>query len=203
MERRDNYAIAAAEARKLFLNYDHEKLANKLKCKLDDDYLYVQMLNETYRIHRATGDISRFHNMEWVEANSFEESLTLLDLVCDSKENRFLTGRWKNLRDFGLQFHRNLTEEYRDPRAEQFQMNPELLVKACEALEGSKYSVGDIAYSVEIFDGLSVLIQLWYGDDEFPPVLNWLWDDNALLYLKYETMYYAINLIMKRLQENM
>ena len=104
MERRDNYAIAAARARQLFVNYDHEALARKLRTQLDETYLYTKLLGEPYRIHRTTGDISRFSNGEWVSANSFNESLTLLDLVCDSRDDRFPSGRWKNMSDFGPQF---------------------------------------------------------------------------------------------------
>lgn len=202
MERRDNYAIASAQARKLFMNYDHAQLAKKLNTALDDDYLYTKMLSEPYRIHRRTGDISRFHEGQWVDGNSFEEALTLLDLVCDSQENRFLRGSWKDLKDFGMQFHRNLTER-RDPLAEQLERESDRFAAACQKLGGEKFPHGDVAYSIELFDGLRILVQLWFGEEEFPPQLRWLWDENALMYLKYETMYYAINLLVKRLKENM
>lgn len=203
MEKRDNYAIAAAQARQLFMNYDHEKLASKLNTKIDAEYLYTAMFHESYRIHRKTGDISRFSNGEWVPANSFNESLTLLDLVCDSKENRYPKNQWKNMSDFGLQFHRNLMEERRDPLAERFERDAAQFVSACEAFGGEKFSLGDVAYSFEIFEGLRVLVQLWFGEEDFPPQLRWLWDANALMYLKYETMYYAVNLLLSKIQERM
>lgn len=202
MERRDNYAIASAQARKLFMNYDQEQLAKKLNAGLDADYLYTKMFSEPYRIHRRTGDISRFHVGQWVDGNSFEEALTLLDLVCDSREERFLRGSWKDLKDFGMQFHRNLMER-RDPLAERFERESDRFAAACQKLGGEKYPHGDVAYSIEIFEGLRILVQLWFGEEEFPPQLRWLWDENARMYLKYETMYYAINLLLKRLEENM
>lgn len=203
MDRRDNYAISAAQARRLFLNYDHEALARKLKTKLEGDYLYAVMLAEPYRIHRTTGDIFRFHGGKWEEANSFGESLTLLDLVCDSRPDRHTTGRFKNMQDFGLQFHSNLLSDRADPWALHFQQQPEAFARACQALGGEWYPVGDVAYSIEIFDGLRVLIQLWFGDAEFLPQLRWLWDENALMYLKYETMWYSLEVILNRLEENM
>lgn len=203
MERRDNYAIAAAQARQLFMNYDHEKLARKLHTQLDGDYLYARMFGEQYRIHRRDGSISRLCSGDWVDANSFEESLTLLDLVCECAENRFLTGRWKSLQDFGLQVHRNLMGERRDPWADRFEREAEKFAKSCEAMGGEKFPLGDVAYSIEIFDGLRILVQLWFGEEEFPAQLRWLWDENALMYIKYETMYYAINLLLKRLDQKM
>ena len=51
------------------------------------------------------------------------------------------------------------------------------------------------------FDGLPIVIQLWLGDEEFPPSLRFLWDENALMYLRYETMYYAKGLLLQRLKE--
>lgn len=202
MERRDNYAITAARVRQLFAEYDQQALARKVGAKLDGEYFYVDFLSERYRIHRLTGDISRFHGDAWVEANSFGEVLTLMDLICDSREDRHPTGNWRNMRDFGHGFHQQLLEQ-RDPWAERFQEQPEMFAKACEALGGEKYPLGDVAYAIPVFGDLRMLIQLWFGDEEFPAQLRYLWDENALQYLKYETMFYAVPLVLKRVQEQM
>ena len=202
MERRDNYAITAARVRQLFAEYDQQALARKVGAELDGEYFYVDFLSERYRIHRLTGDISRFHGDAWVEANSFGEVLTLMDLICDSREDRHPTGNWRNMRDFGHGFHQQLLEQ-RDPWAERFQEQLEMFAKACEALGGEKYPLGDVAYALPVFGDLRVLIQLWFGDEEFPAQLRYLWDENALQYLKYETMFYAVPLVLKRIQEQM
>lgn len=203
MEKRDNYVIAAAQARKLFLNYDHEYLAKKLRTPLDETYLYTRMLGEPYRIHRQTGDIDRQKDGQWIQAHSFGESLTLLDLVCDSSEHRTPAGVWKNMPEFGLQFHSQSSILSKDSQAEYFQSHLDSFCCACEALGGKRYPKGDAAYIMELFDGLQVLIQLWLSDEDFPAQLCWLWDANAKMYLKYETMYYAVGLILSRIQENM
>ena len=194
MERRNNYAIAAAQARERFAGYDHEALARKLNIRLDGEYLYPVMLSRPYRIHRRTGDISRLDGGEWMEANGFDESLTLLDLVCDSREGRSISGRWKNMSSFGHQFHQTLLERA-DPWAQQLQEHPAALEAACRALHGEKYPIGDIAYAIPLFENLAILLKLTYGDDEFPASVHWFWDENALQYLKYETMYYALGLL--------
>ena len=203
MARTNNSLIHAQQAKDRFTTYDQEKLITKLKLRFDHSYLYPSMLSETYRIHRKSGDIWRETGSDWVDAGSYEEVMTLLDLVCDSRENRFLTGRWKNMTDFGLMFHRNLTEGRSDPWAEKFQTNPEGFRKACLALGGKPFPKGDIAYSIELFDGLSILVQLWFGDEEFPACLRLLWDENALMYIKYETMYFAKALLLRKIEERM
>ena len=203
MERKDNYALQAAQARKYFLKYDQQKLIEKLKLKHDEEYLYTVMLSTPYRIRRATGDVERQEEKGWVDANSFSEVMTLLDLVCDSREDRYLRLRWRNMQDFAGMVHRNLLEDARDPWAERFSRDPEGLRRACLALKGEPIPQGDVAYAIELFDGLCIGIQLWLGDEEFPPTLRFMWDENADMYIKYETMYYARGLLVQRLTEHM
>lgn len=202
MERRDNYKIQADQAKRHFLRYDQEKLIRKLKTKADEAYIYVAFLCQPYRIHRTTGHIQRQAEGLWIDGDSFGEVMTLLDLVCDSREDRYISGRWKNMLSFGLMFHQNLLEDAKDPYAEAFDKDPESLRRACLALKGEAFPQGDVAYAIELFEGLKVVVQLWQSDEEFPPSLRFLWDENALMYLKYETMHFAKGLLLQRLLEN-
>lgn len=203
MERANNYLIQARQARDLFLTYDQEALIRKCHLKWDEVYLYVPMLHDLYRVHRATGSLERQHGGQWQDANTFNEVLTLFDLLCDSREDRYLSGRLKNMTSFGLMFHQNLLEGVRDPWAEQFQANLEGFRKACIALGGVPFPSGDAAYAIELFDGLPIVLQLWLGDDEFPSSLRCLWDENAGMYIRYETMFYAKALLLDRISEEM
>ena len=202
MERRDNYAVQADQAKAVFLRYDQEALCSKLGLRSDDDYLYAVLLGKQYRIHRATARFQRLDGDIWVGADSFGEVMTLLDMICDSREDRHLSGRWKNMVSFGHQFHRDLMDA-RDPTAERFAADPEGFARACEAIGGQRLPQGDVGYAIEVFDGLKIGIQLWIGDDEFPSALKYMWDENALMYIRYETMYYAVGLLLRRLAEEM
>lgn len=199
MEKRDNYKTQADQAKACFLTYDQEKLIRKLNIEADEAYLYAYLLGTKYRICRRTGNMEKW-NGAWVDGNRFEEVMTLLDLVCDSREERSLSGNWKQMRDFGLMFHRSLLEE-KDAWAERFQQNMDGLRRACVALGGTPLPQGDVAYAVELFDGLRIALQFWEGDEEFPPRLRFLWDENALQYIKYETMYFARGLLLQRIAE--
>lgn len=195
MEKRDNYATQAVQAKTLFLSYDQERLIRKLRIPSDRNYLYPTMLGRYYRICRRTGDISRWEGESWVDGNSFDEVMTLLDLVCDSREDRRLSGQWKDMKSFGLMFHQNLLEDQRDPNAERYDADPEGFIRACRTLHGEKLPFGDIGFAVELFDGLKIAVVLWRGDEEFPPRLRYFWDENAGQYIRYETMYFALNLL--------
>lgn len=202
MARTDNYLKQAAQAKAYFLTYDQEALIRKLNLAHDEDYLYPVLFSQTYRLSRKTGDLERQGKHGWEDANTHGEVMTLLDLICDSREDRFVSGKWKDMAQFGHAFHQNLLEE-RDPLAERCQERPEVFRRWCEALGGKPMPTGDIAYSIEVFDGLPLMIQLWFGDEDFPASLRLLWDENALMYLKYETMYFAREVLLSRLKREM
>lgn len=203
MERKDNYLIQANQAKQHFLTYDQERLVRKLGARSDKQYIYVTFLNDPYRLERTTGDFQRWDGTAWVDGNSFAEVMTLLDMICDSREDRFISGRWKSMSDFGLMFHQNLLEDRKDAAADIFDRDPEGFRRACIAMGGQPIPGADIGYAIALFDGLRIGVQFWHGDDEFYPRLRYLWDENALQYIRYETMHYVIPLMLKRLKEKM
>ena len=85
----------------------------------------------------------------------------------------------------------------------EIQTRPEAFRKACEALGGTSVSGADIAYSFPVFDGLPLALFFWEGDEEFTPRIRYFWDENALMYIRYETMYYAVHLLNDRLRQAM
>lgn len=201
MPRVDNYALQAQSAKARFLTYDQEKLIRKFDLPHDDAYLYPTMLGQRHRLSRTTGDLERQTADSWVDANSFHEIMTLLDMLCDSQDLRCLSGRWKQLHHFGLLFHQNLTESNCPFLAEAFDRDEAAVRKACAVLGAHPIAGGDFGCAVELFDGLPVGLLFWHGDEEFSPRLRWFWDDNSLQYIRYETMYYAVELVENRLRE--
>lgn len=199
----DNYQIQAAQAKKLFLTYDQQELIGRCQLQYDEAYFYIDFLREPYRIHRQTGDMERCHNGVWVDGNSFNEVMTILDWLCDSKPNRYITGRWINVVSHGHYFHGSLQEKEDDPVAALFDANPEAFENACQALDGQWVPGADLGYAIELLDGLQILVQLWHGDEEFAPRLRLLWDENTQMYLRYETTWYAVPLLIRRIQDLM
>lgn len=203
MEKRDNYRIQMAQAKKLFLTYDQQELICRCRLDFDEDYLYTTMLSARYRICRKTGDMERFHGGMWIDGNAFGEVMTMLDWLCDSRKDRYISGRWTNVVTQGNYFHRQLQEETADPDAQLFDAQPQAFSKACEALQGEKLPGADIGYAIELVDGLRIFVQLWHGDEEFAPRLRCLWDENVKMYLRYETTWFAVGLLLSRIKENM
>ena len=118
--------------------------------------------------------------------------MTILDILCDSKDDRWITSRWCSTQHFGKHIHAGLLEIEEDPLATAFDKAPGSFAKACKALGGHPIAGGDEAYAVEVMDGLEIGIFFWYGVDEFPAQLRFYWDESALMYIKYETMHYTL-----------
>lgn len=197
----DNYELQAAQARAAFLGYDQGQLIRKHRLTADEEWLYTELFHRSCRISRTEGTIQWLAGEIWVDGSGFGETMTLLDLLCDSCEDRHPAGRLKNMADFGLMFHRQLLEQ--DPWAQRFQDRLADFRKACEVMGAQPVNQGDVAYRFRVFEDLTLVVQLWLGDEEFPPNLRFLWDENALMYLRYETMHFAKGLLLKRIYEAM
>ena len=201
MARTNNYLIQAQQAKQRFLTYDQEKLIRKFDLRADAEYLYVNLLCKQYRLNRTTGDLQKQIADQWCDGNTYEEVMTLLDLLCDSRDDRWLSGQWQNMQSFGLQFHQNLLEESRDAFAECIDTDPAWLHRAAAVLGAEKIAGGDFGYAFPLFDGLRIGLLFWHGDDEFAPRVRYLWDANAKQYIRYETMYFAVTLLRRRIRE--
>ena len=201
MQRRDNYLIQAAQAKARFLTYDQQMLIRKFALQADETHLYLNLLCRPYRISRSSGDLEKRLGDIWTDANTYHEVMTVLDLLCDSHPDRSISGTWQNMQTFGLQFHQNLLEEARDPFAELLDADPDLLHRAAKALGAAPLKGGDLGYAFDLFDSLQIGLLFWHGDEEFAPRVRYLWDSNAKQYIRYETMYFAVSLLRRRIKE--
>lgn len=187
----DNYAKQAKQAQAHFLTYDQEALIQKCDLRHDEKYLYPTLFRQSYRLCRATGSVQRRQDDEWMDAG-FNEIMTILDIVCDSRPNRAVTGRWNGMQNFGLQFHQNLLETEKDPFADRFDRDPEAFHRACRSLGGEPITGADMGYAIEVMGDLKIALQFWHADEDFPAQVRYYWDENALQYIRYETMYFAV-----------
>jgi len=201
MERVNNYDLQLRQAQRLFLQYDQQALLDKLKLQADEKFIYVKLLCKAYRLDRTTGNLERLEET-WVDANTHAEVMTLLDLICDSRPDRHLSFRWKGMAEFGKLAHQQLLEK-KDPFAQAIQEDTEAFRRACLGLGAESIPGGDMAFAFDLFEGLRIAVLFWEGDEEFPPQVRFLWDGNALMYLKYETMYFAVGLLKKWIEDAM
>ena len=196
---RDNYAITTARAAQLFLGYDSAAMAEKFDLPLDEEFLYITFVAAPYRVNRKTGLVERLDGAQPAPAG-FNESLTIYDVLCDSKPGCRLSGRYCRVNSLpGVAQTAGLGNDLFDSYAGRFDRDPAALARACEALGGTPLSGADVGYTLPLFPFLPVQLRFWRSDEEFPPSLQLLWDEYALQFMRYETTYYAAGHLFDRL----
>lgn len=204
MERISNYEITKRRVQGDFLKYDQEKMIQKFALKHDENYLYIKFIGHLYRIDRQMGFL------EWSEDDfvncvegDFNEALTIYDLLCDSKANCHAAGDYINLRSLSsIQGStKNLGDDLFDGKDKIFDHKDKILCGICEKLGGHKAGKGDVAYEIPLFEFVSCRIQFWNSDEEFEAQMQVFMDKNILDFIRYETVWYAVGHLMKRLTE--
>lgn len=185
-----------------FLKYDQWKMLQKFGLAADDNFIYIPLLGRAHRIDRSTGTV------EWSDDDfmtcreaDYNVSMTIFDVLCKSTPDCTCSGHFRNVHSLGKQLHSSAPGgSLFQPFANRFSSRPDELHKACRALGGSPYTSGDIAYVLPLFDFLPVIFQFWLADDEFDASLNFLWDENTLDFMHFETTFFAAGHILERLR---
>lgn len=205
--KQSNYEIMRDRMREQFLQYDQSGMIRKFNLRADADYLYIRFWGWNYRIGRQTGVVEG-SNDGFVTCTiaDYNESMSIYDVLCCSKPDCCLSGQFmptsslKGIVQTGFNAGSgSMFQKY----AESFDKNPEGLASACEVLGGKPEGRGDVAYRLQMFDFLPVLFSFWQSDEDFPAEVKLLFDENILSYMHYETVWFAVGALVRRLEEEM
>lgn len=199
----DNYDKMLASAQGLFLEYDQGEMIRRWDLEHDGDYLYADYLGQRLRIDRRTGEVSHARKPvpgEYRAAGFVNEGMALFDLLTRSPVRPRPTGRWSSISALGgiigAGHDRTLSHE---GTAARFLNRCDALARACQRLGGAPEGKGDVSYAIPVFRDFRILFQFWDGDDEFPANIKYLFDENALQFMHYETLWYVMNSLADRL----
>lgn len=197
----DNYVYAAMAARVLFLKWDQRKMIEKYHLESDEAYLYIRFLCEKYRIDRQSGAVEHCEN--GIRAADFHSVMAIYDYLCRENTIPEMCGNWvrtHSLKNAGAASPDDVAMYQK--HAEYYQEHQSALKFAASQI-GKPFFKGDIAVQYPIFDGMDGVFQFWEGDEEFPPSIRFLWDENIHQYLKFETVWYVCGRLFERLDELM
>lgn len=137
----------------------------------------------------------------WHEAG-FDEAMSIFDVLCWSKDGCSLSGNYCDINNVkGASFAAAPGNDMFAPEARIFDRQSARLAAACEALGGRQTGIGDVSYILPLFPFLSVWLQFWESDEDFPPQLKFKWDENILQYMHFETTFYVTGHVIRRLKE--
>ena len=189
---KSNYQIMQEQMAERFLRYDQEKMTEKFQLACNADYIYIS----PYQINRKTGEIQVQKKAagDW-DQTSYNEAMSIYDVLCDSKPDCRLSGKFVSLTGLkGTVFSSGTVGNIFQESVEFFDGKTRELARACERLGGIPERVGDVSFLPAVF-------QFWYSDEEFPAMLKFMWDENILDYVHYETIYFMMSHVVKRLEE--
>ncbi|MGI6069409.1 MAG: DUF3786 domain-containing protein [Blautia sp.] len=200
-----NYEIMRNQMRGEFSKYDQKKMIQKYSLKSDEEYLYIDFVLRHYRINRRNGVVewSKDHFETIMEAD-YNESMTIYDVLCDSKDNCSLSGKYCSVNMLkGVVQSAAVGVGLFQKAADDFNGKKKELEYACGIL-GEKMNIkGDVAAKLYPFSFLPIILQYWEADDEFPANLKFMFDENILDYMHYETIFFMTGHIVNRIKEIM
>lgn len=195
----DNYEISLHSAMKRFCSYDMAVLSQRPGVTDGGEYLKTRLFGANACICKKTGQIT----LDGKKAD-FCEALSVFDWLCDRKENAKASAEFCPVNSLpGIMVRGSGLNMQSPALAEKIDENPELYQKALLKMGGKLVEAGDIGGQIEIFPGLPMRLKFYFGDDEFQPSLTFLWDQNILQFVRYETVYYIAACLQKQLRAEM
>lgn len=200
---KSNYEIMRDRMEVAFLDYDQNSMIKKYGLSHNADYLYISFIGRAYRVSRKTGRVEwSLDGFQTANHADYDDSMTIFDVLCYAKEGCRLSGSFVPLNHLkGTVKGVFVGSDMFCRMAKRFEHRGEVLSEICERLGGQKEAVGDVAYRLWLFDFLPIVLQFWDSDEDFPPVLKIMWDENLLDFMHYETAYYVASHLWKRMME--
>lgn len=196
----DNYERSKERAQQYFLRFDQDSLVRKWKLRQDEKNLYVVFFRKEYALCRTTGAVTR---TEDGTPAGYEEALSIFDLLCHEGIGR-ISGRIAPVNSLkGSPKMGGVGTDFYVTQAVRFDKEPQLFRKACLALGGQEIPAGDVGFRFSVFRNLCVTLKFYHGDEDFPPSVTLLWDENMLSFVYYETVFYIGGILLKQLGQKM
>ena len=192
-----NYDQMLALGQRLFLNWDQQEMLRRYHLESDEGYLYLRYLGQRHRIDRNTAVVE---NLDARKTADCAASLSIFDYLCRDNVLPGMSGRWRavNALKHAGQSSPNAAELHKR-HAIRMQDHIPALKQALQELALAPFPQGDAACTFEVFPGFYAVFQFWEGDEEFTPSVHFLWDDNALSYLRFETLFYVMGGFLERI----
>ena len=201
-----NYETMKRKMRKVFLSYDQEALVRRFALCEEGNFLLFPFMGGRCRIDRVQGTVECSDTMEEIfhEAD-YNEAMTVYDLLCWSRPGAVPAGRYVNMESLSPIGRSPVesTSRFFEEEAVLFDHRAQQLQEALAAMGGILGGKGDAAAEISVFQELRVLFRFWNSDEDFPPEIQFLWDQNVLSYMHYETVWFANHAFVDRLRRLM
>ncbi len=195
----DNYAIMRQNAQALFLTYNVDELLEKPGVSRKNGRIATCFLGKEAWVEISTGQV-------FVDGKpgDFGQTLTVLDWLCDRKKDTKASGRFCPVSSLpGVLVSGGTLVISGKALAQKADADPEKFLALCKKMGGREVPLGDFGVELMAFPDLPVRLKFYRADDEFPPSVTLLWDENILHFIRYETVYYLAGCLLRQLEQEM
>ena len=200
-----NYEFMRNQMRGEFIKYNQQKMIEKFHLTYDESYLYIDFVGRPNRVGRCSGVV------EWSEDGfvtaheaDYNASMTIYDVLCWSRENCALSGKYCSANMLkGTVKSSAVGANFFQKDADFFQGRLEEMKRACSRLGQPVKMNGDAAFVLYPFSFLPITLQYWEADDEFPANLKFMFDENILSYMHFETTFFMVSHLLGRIRQLM
>lgn len=189
----NNYALQTEQARLLFSRQDLGAIAHRHNLRAEPSGFWLEFCGKPYWLHREDARVLRADGTP----AGFEETLSIYDLL-NHTQVAPLAGEWCSIYALPHTLH---SGSGIGPAAGTGEtgVNAAQFLAACQSVGTALPSKADYSFQIPVFGKLSVLLQYWQADDEFPAKLQCLWDKNAREFVLFETMFYIMRHLYQQL----
>ena len=141
----------------------------------------------------------------WSEAQ-FNEAMTIYDLLGYAQPACHASGTMINMKSLHTKIAATAPRPSSIYAAQEARLaaleaqKSGILAKAAQAHCGAPLDKADASAQFTVINDLTMQIQLWLPDEDFPASLQFFWDENVLQYMHYETVWYANGFILEELE---
>lgn len=197
----ENFELLCEQWRGIFTAYVPDRVASILNLNFDDTHLYIPYLGDSYRLCLENGILEKQTPEGWNDQLYFNETMSIYHLLHYVKDTPICSGVW-------------IPNEHLDERRRSGRVNDILLDSfsakfsghctelkaACEKLNGTALSKGDVAFEFEVFPFLKLQMIFWDKDEDFPAQTQILVDSRITDYVHVETTGCMISDLLEKLE---
>lgn len=199
MVKQDNYEITLQSAMKRFCSYDMELLSRRAGVTDRGEYLETLFCGMETRIDKKTGCVT----VDGQPAD-YCETLSVFDWLCDGKIDAKASACFCPVSSLPGVLVRGQGLLMEAPKlSKEVNIAPDKFLRICTEMGGKILNIEDFGVQMDIFPGLPMQMKFYHSDEEFPPSITFLWDENILDFVRYETVYYICGTIKKHLLHRM
>jgi len=194
---RNNYEAALEAARVHCNTYPIEALLSRRGVVETTGALSTVFLGQKVEIRKD----SRAVSVDGKPAN-FVQGLSVYDWLCDREPQAEAAWEFCPVSSLSAVYVSGGGLGMSMPKlAKRIDEDPACFQRAMAAMGAKKITFGDIGFRLMVFPDLPMCLKFYFGDAEFPPELQLMWDRNSLQFVRYETLYYIAGCLRERLSQ--